>query len=98
MDPENRTSDAVSEPVIPGTFYTLTFALQPRDTVVAAGRRLGLMVFSTDREYTIRPKPGTRVTLDPAASTLTLPVVGALSRVARGGGSRHTAALAAEGS
>ena len=37
MDPENRTSDAVSEPVIPGTFYTLTFALQPKDTVVAAG-------------------------------------------------------------
>jgi hypothetical protein len=79
IDPENRTSDAVSEPVTPGTFYTLTFALQPKDVVVAAGRRLGLMVFSTDREYTIRPKPGTRVTLDPAASTLTLPMIGALA-------------------
>jgi hypothetical protein len=34
------------------------------------------MVFSSDRQYTIRPRPGTRVTLDPASSTLTLPVVG----------------------
>jgi predicted acyl esterase len=80
MDPENRTSDAAGEPVTPGTFYTLSFAMQPRDTVVAAGQRLGLMVFSTDREYTIRPKRGTRITLDPAASTLTLPVIGALPR------------------
>jgi predicted acyl esterase len=85
IDPENRTSDAVTEPVTRGTFYTLTFALQPKDVVVAAGRRLGLMVFSTDREYTIRPAPGTRITLDPAASALTLPAIGPLagSRVRR---------------
>ena len=76
IDPENRTSDAVSEPVSPGTFYTLSFALQPKDTVVAAGRRLALMVFSSDRQYTVRPAPGTQLTLDPAASSLTLPVLG----------------------
>ncbi|HEX6021995.1 MAG TPA: CocE/NonD family hydrolase [Solirubrobacter sp.] len=75
IDPQNRTADAVSEPVVPATFYTLTFALQPKDVIVPAGRRLGLMVFSTDREYTIRPAPGTRITLDPRASTLTLPLV-----------------------
>ena len=78
IDPENRTSDAVSEPVSPGTFYTLSFAMQPKDTVVAAGRRLALMVFSSDRQYTVRPAPGTQLTLDPAASSLTLPVLGTL--------------------
>ena len=31
-----------------------------------------------DRQYTIRPDPGTRVTLDPVSSTLTLPVVGSV--------------------
>ena len=53
--------------------------MQAKDTIVATGRRLGLMVFSSDRQYTIRPVPGTRVTLDPTASTLTLPVIGALA-------------------
>ena len=48
----------MSEPVTPGTFYTLTFELQPKDAIVAAGRRLGLMVFSSDRQYTIRPDAG----------------------------------------
>jgi len=78
IDPENRASDAASEPVSPGTFYTLSFAMQPKDTVVAAGRRLALMVFSSDRQYTVRPAPGTQLTLDPAASSLTLPVLGTL--------------------
>jgi predicted acyl esterase len=79
IDPENRASDTASEPVAPGTFYTLTFPMQAKDTIVARGRRLGLMVFSSDRQYTIRPAPGTRVTLDPTAGTLTLPVVGPLA-------------------
>jgi predicted acyl esterase len=76
MDPENRTSDYVSEPVTPGTFYRLNFTFQARDAVIAAGRRLALMVFSSDREYTIRPATGTELTLDLANSTFTIPVVG----------------------
>ena len=79
IDPENRASDTASQPIKPGTFYTLTFPMQAKDTIVAAGGRLGLLVFSTDRQYTIRPRPGTRVTLDTASSTLTLPVIGALA-------------------
>ncbi len=81
IDPENRTSDATSEPVSPGTFYTLSFAMQPKDTIVASGRRLALMVFSSDRQYTLRPAPGTQITLDPAESTLTLPMIGRLPQV-----------------
>jgi predicted acyl esterase len=75
-DPQNRTSDFVSEPMTPGTFYKLDFDMQPRDVVVAAGRRIGLMVLSSDRDYTIRPAPGTELTLDLAGSTFTLPTVG----------------------
>jgi X-Pro dipeptidyl-peptidase len=33
-------------------------------------------VLSTDHDYTLRPRPGTRISLDPEASTLSLPVVG----------------------
>jgi len=82
MDPENRTSDYTSEPVEPGTFYRLNFTSQAKDTVIAAGRRLALMVFSSDREYTIRPAPGTELTLDLARSTFTLPVVGGYAALA----------------
>jgi predicted acyl esterase len=76
IDPENRTSDWTTEAVTPGVFYRLRFDLQPKDVVVPAGRRLGLMVISSDREFTVRPAAGTQVTLDVAGSSFTIPVVG----------------------
>ena len=82
IDPENRSSDWTTEPVTPGTFYRLGFDLQPKDVVVPAGRRLGLMVLSSDREHTVRPAPGTLVTLDVAGSGLSLPVVGGAKALA----------------
>jgi X-Pro dipeptidyl-peptidase len=36
------------------------------------------VVVSTDRDYTIRPLPGTRLTLDPDGSRLRLPIAGGL--------------------
>ena len=76
IDPENRRSDFVSERVIPRAFYRLSVDMQAKDTIVPAGRRLGLMVMSTDRDYTVRPAPGTEVTIHPAASSVSIPVVG----------------------
>jgi predicted acyl esterase len=76
IDPENRTSDFVSARVTPGAFYRLSIDMQAKDTIVPAGRRIGLMVMSTDRDYTVRPAPGTEVTIHPAASTASIPVVG----------------------
>ena len=38
--------------------------MQPKDIVVPAGNRLALMVLSSDRDFTIRPAPGTQLTLD----------------------------------
>jgi X-Pro dipeptidyl-peptidase len=34
------------------------------------------VVVSTDHDYTIRPDPGTRLTLQPSKSQISLPVVG----------------------
>ena len=34
------------------------------------------MVVSTDHDYTIRPKPGTQLTLAPNQSEVSLPLVG----------------------
>jgi X-Pro dipeptidyl-peptidase len=34
------------------------------------------MIFSSDKEYTILPKPGTELTIDLDVTVLTLPIVG----------------------
>ncbi|HSK12898.1 MAG TPA: Xaa-Pro dipeptidyl-peptidase [Phnomibacter sp.] len=75
-DPQNHTDIRKGEPLIPGKFYTIRFDLQPDDQVIPAGQQIGLMIFSSDREFTLLPKPGTRLTIDLNGTTLTLPVVG----------------------
>ena len=76
MDPQNRNSLWRSERVRPGKEYRFRWDLQPDDYVFKAGHRIGLVVVSTDFDYTLRPLPGTRLTLDPDDSEVTLPVVG----------------------
>jgi hypothetical protein len=76
LDPENRDSMYRSDPITPGQFYDLRFDLQPKDMVVPAGRRLAFMVLSSDNEHTLRPKPGTQLTVDTAHSSVELPIVG----------------------
>jgi X-Pro dipeptidyl-peptidase len=75
LDPQNRARIASSQSVRPGREYSLRFDLQPDDHVFAAGHRIGLVVVSTDHDYTLRPAPGTELTLRPASSVLTLPLV-----------------------
>ncbi len=72
----NYNSRARGVPLEPGQFYTLTFDLQPDDQIVPAGARIGLMIFSSDRDFTLWPKPGTELTIDLEATSLRLPVVG----------------------
>jgi X-Pro dipeptidyl-peptidase len=55
---------------------TLTFDLQPDDQIVPAGKRIALMILSSDRDFTLWPKAGTRLTVDLARTSLRLPVVG----------------------
>jgi X-Pro dipeptidyl-peptidase len=88
-DPRNRESLWESEPLVPGEFYDVRFDLQPDDQVIRAGQRIGLMVFSSDRDFTLWPRPGAELTVDLDATHLELPVVGgpeALSRSLRPAG------------
>jgi X-Pro dipeptidyl-peptidase len=75
-DPQNHASIREGKPLVPGKFYSITFDLQPDDQIIPAGKQLGLMIFSSDREFTLLPKPGTRLTIDLNGTSLTLPVVG----------------------
>ena len=75
-DPQNRGAISGGAPLVPGQFVDVAFNLEPTDKVVLAGQRLGLMVFSSDRLFTLRPQPGTELTVDLAGTSLSLPVVG----------------------
>jgi X-Pro dipeptidyl-peptidase len=76
LDPQNRHSISRSTPIKQGHKYRFRWDLQPDDYVFKAGHRMGLVVVSTDHDYTIRPLPGTELTLDPDKSELSLPIVG----------------------
>lgn len=75
-DPQNHASLSESQPLVPGRFYELAFSLQPDDQVLPAGTRIGLMVFSSDRDFTLWPAPGTGLSVDLGGTSLELPVVG----------------------
>lgn len=76
MDPRNRFSDRLEVPLLPGWPVMLRFDLQPKDSVIPAGSRIGLVVMSSDNEFTVRPPAGTKLTLDTRSSRFNLPVVG----------------------
>lgn len=87
-DLQNHKSLRESEALKPGKFYTMSFDLQPDDQVIKAGQQIGLMIFSSDRDFTLRPKPGTQLSVDLNGTQIELPVVG--------GGEAYKAAFESE--
>ena len=75
-DLQNNSSLSKSSPLIPDKFYKMTFDLQPDDQIIKKGQQIGLMLFSSDSEYTLLPKPGTELTIDLKETMITLPIVG----------------------
>ncbi len=63
-------------PLVPGKFYKMTFDLEPDDQIIPAGKRIALMIMSSDRDFTLWPEPGTTLTVDLAGTSIQLPVVG----------------------
>ncbi|MCB9881125.1 MAG: Xaa-Pro dipeptidyl-peptidase [Planctomycetes bacterium] len=87
-DPQNHESMRASEPLKPGTFYEMRFTLQPDDQVIPAGQQIGLMIFSSDRDFTLWPPAGTKLEVDLDATSLDLPVVGGAKALAEAIGSK----------
>jgi X-Pro dipeptidyl-peptidase len=75
-DLQNNTSLSKSAPLKPGKFYEMTFDLQPDDQIIKKGQQIGLMIFSSDNNYTLLPEPGTELTIDLEGTKITIPVVG----------------------
>ncbi|MGW0478402.1 Xaa-Pro dipeptidyl-peptidase [Nonomuraea sp. NPDC003214] len=75
LDVRNRHREDRSEPVRPGREYGFTWDLQPQDHLFKKGHRIGVVIISTDHDYTLRYPAGTRVTVSPGRSSVKLPVV-----------------------
>ncbi|GAA2967901.1 Xaa-Pro dipeptidyl-peptidase [Actinokineospora diospyrosa] len=77
-DPQNRKNISRTEAIQPGKAYDLRVDLVPDDYVLPAGHQFGLVVLSSDNDYTLRPAPGAGFSVDLKGSNLTLPIVGGL--------------------
>ena len=75
-DLQNHKSLRQSSPLKPGVFYEMTFDLQPDDQIIKKGQQIGLMIFSSDNQFTLLPKAGTTLSIDLNKTKLTLPVLG----------------------
>lgn len=75
-DPQNLHDKSRSIHITPGREFTFTWEMQPDDFVFEAGDRLGIIILGSDYDYTIRPAAGTKITIDPERSHVTLPIVG----------------------
>ncbi len=85
---EDMARPRTSEPLTPGEFVDVTFTLQPDDQVIPAGAQIGLMIFSSNKNYTLHPEPGTVLTVDTGGTSLTLPVVGGATALEEAFGDR----------
>ena len=82
-DAEDIASPRTGTPLTPGEYVDLEFALQPDDQVIPVGARIGLMIFSSDKFFTLHPDPGTTLTVDLGETRLSLPVVGGSAALRR---------------
>jgi len=87
-DVQNRVKRDKSNPIVPGKTYDFRWDLHPDDYVFAAGRRIGLVILSSDSGnrnsansgqwgFTMLPEPGTQLSVQPGHSWLHLPITNA---------------------
>jgi X-Pro dipeptidyl-peptidase len=51
----------------------------PDDQIIPKGQQIGLLIFSSDKNFTICPEPGTKLTIDPNGTTITLPILNGIA-------------------
>ncbi|GAA5043362.1 Xaa-Pro dipeptidyl-peptidase [Thermocatellispora tengchongensis] len=74
LDVRNRHRADRTQELRPGKMYDFRWDLQAQDYIFKAGHRIGVVLLSTDHDYTLRYPPGTVIKVQPAKSTLSLPV------------------------
>ncbi len=75
MDAQNRVANYRVDPITPGTEYTFTFEMEPMDYTLKAGHQLGLIIYSTDAQFSMRPLTITNFNVNTAQTTVEIPIV-----------------------
>lgn len=75
MDAQNRIANYRVDAITPGTEYTFNFEMEPMDYTLKAGHKLGLIIYSTDAQYTMRPLTITNFTVNTSKSFIEVPIV-----------------------
>ncbi|MFI6923323.1 CocE/NonD family hydrolase [Nonomuraea spiralis] len=79
LDAQNHRSLSRSTPLTPGRPYRISWKMLPQDYEFKAGHRLGLVLTGTNadllQEPDLEPGTGTRVTVDLAGTSISLPLV-----------------------
>lgn len=79
-DPQNRVSRSVTTYLPPGRPYDIDFNLQADDYVFQPGHRIGVVLLSSDHDYTKRPPGGgTQLSVNITKSSVILPIAGGAS-------------------
>ncbi|MCX5201902.1 Xaa-Pro dipeptidyl-peptidase [Streptomyces sp. NBC_00237] len=74
LDVRNRNSLSRQDRVAEGREYALRWGMQPQEYVFKKGHRLGVVLVSTDFDYTLRYPAGTEMSVRAGLSSVTLPV------------------------
>jgi X-Pro dipeptidyl-peptidase len=77
LDARNRHSLWEGRPVVAERMYHYSWPLLGQDYVFPAGHRIGVVIISTDHDFTLRYPAGTEVALRTGTAQVTLPVSGA---------------------
>ncbi|MEV6151272.1 CocE/NonD family hydrolase [Nonomuraea sp. NPDC052129] len=80
LDAQNHKSLNRQTPLTPGKPYQITWKMLPQDYEFKAGHRLGLVLTGTNDDITdAEPGTGTKVTVDLAGTSVSLPLVAGTS-------------------
>ncbi|MGN9783510.1 CocE/NonD family hydrolase [Nonomuraea sp. ZG12] len=80
MDAQNHRSLSHPTPLTPGKSYQITWSMLPQDYEFKAGHRLGLVLTGTNADVTVAETgTGTKVTVDLAGTSVSLPLVAGTS-------------------
>lgn len=75
-DLQNHQSLTDGKPLKPGKYYEMSFELQPDDQIIPAGQQIALLIFASDRDFTLLPQPGTELSIDLEGTIINIPIVG----------------------
>ena len=75
MNMQNRTNNYQSDDLKPGQYSNFTIAFQPTFWRLLKGHQLGLIIYATDMDYTIRSNQDISYTVDLSASKIELPLL-----------------------